>query len=210
MLKRKAEVFSPTDGVLYATIDTDARAARGADFSDPELLDAVWPLPYRRLRISARDVELAESTGCAVTAKVETRAAVNLTPEIDVIFDDGVYEITRIERRGHTRWLWLSEILTDGYVDLTPAGVQRDAHGIPVAGSATPVRVWCRRQAPSTRRVTADGIDALRPALTLRLRSTDYLGESQLKRGGIDYSVVATESHGQWIDLTCERKVSDR
>ena len=209
-LKRKAEVFAPTDGVLYVTIDTDARALRGADFSDLELLDAVFPLAYRRMRISSRDVELSDSTGSAVTAKVETRAAIGLTPELDVIFEDGVYEITRVEQRGHTYWLWLSDLVTDGTVDLMPSVTTRDSHGIPVSDSKSVKRVWCRKIAPASKRTTVDGVDSLTPSMTVRLRAIDYAGEPKLTRDGVEYSVTSTDGHGAWVDLTCSRKVSDR
>lgn len=210
MLKRKVEVFAPTDGVLYVTVESSERLLRGADFSDPALLDEVFPLAFRRMRISQRDVELSDSTGSAVTAKVETRAAIGLTPEMDVVFDGGVYEITRVERRDHTYWLWLSDLTTDGTVDLVPCTTTRDSHGIPTGDSENAKRVWCRKIAPSSRRTMADGVDSLMPTMTIRLRTIDYVGEPKLMRNEVEYSVISTEGHGAWVDLTCARKVSDR
>ena len=210
MLRAKPEVFAPTDGVLYVTCDTSRRGERGADFSDPLLVNTVFPLAFRRMRISTRDVELAGATGSEVTAKVEVRAAIALTPDTDVTLNGKLFELTRVESRGRTCWLWLSEIACDGTVELLPDSVTRDSHGIPVEGSDLPITVWCRRVSPFARRVNATGIDEIRPALRLRLRSSDYAGESRLKRLGATYSVTSVDNVGRWVDLTCSQKVADR
>ena len=208
MLKRKAEVFSPTDGVILVCTDTQERIERGADFSDSELLYASYSLEFRRMRISSRDVELADSTGTELTVKVEVRHAPNLTPEQDAVVDGHVYEITRIEDRGQTCWAWLSEIATDGQCTLLSSKTERDEFGIPVQ-TATETDVWCRKVQKSTIYVTKDGTE-LRPQLELRIRSIDYDGEATLRRNGTTYTIIATSGSGRWLDLTCERKTADR
>lgn len=209
MLKRKAEVFAPTDGVLYVDTDSTERELRGADFSDSRLINTLFPLAYRRVRISSRDVELAESTGSEVTAKVEVRHAFALTADDDVAMGGKVYEVTRVEDRGHTCWLWLSEIATDGTCDLITTIYKYDSVGVPRKTGTSPTPVWVRRVSPALRR-TSNGVDALGPMLTLRLRSSDYDGEQQLRRGGITYTVASVESHGRWVDLACRERGSDR
>ena len=208
MLKRKAEVFSPTDGVILVCTDTQERMERGADFSDASLLAEVYPLAFRRMRISQRDVELMDVTGSELTVKVEVRHAPDLAPEQDAVVDGRVYEITRIEDRGATCWLWTSEVATDGQCTLLSSRTVRDSHGIPVQ-TATETDVWCRRVQRSATYVTKDGTE-LRPQLELRIRASDYDGETTLRRNGTTYTVIATSGAGRWLDLTCERKVADR
>ncbi len=210
MLRRKAEVFAPTDGVLYATIDTDARAARGADFSDPELLDVVWPLDFRRMRISARDVELADATGSEVTAKVEVRNAPLLTPELDVLMGGKVYETTRVESRGRTCWLWLSELASDGTCELLSETYEYDRLGIPKQSGKQPTEVFVRRVEYDLKRSNANAVDALDGTIEVRIRACDYADERKLKRGGTTYTVLGAQSHGRWVDLTCRERGADR
>lgn len=210
MLRRKAEVFAPTDGVVYVCSDTDTRLGVGSDFSDPELMETSYVLTYRRMRVSMRDVELAESTECEITAKVEVRYAPALDVGQDVVLDNKVYDLTRIEQRGRTCWLWLSEIATDGKVGLVPDGITRDSHGLPVDGSDKPTEVYCRKVTHASRRVQTDGIDNLRPALVLRLRACDYSGQSRIMRDCITYTVSSVDHHGRWVDVSCARKVADR
>lgn len=208
MLKRKAEVFSPTDGVILICTDAQERTERGADFADASLLVEAYPLAFRRMRISQRDVELMGATGAELTVKVEVLHAPGLAPEQDGVVDGRVYEITRVEDRGRTCWLWTSEVATDGQCTLISSRTERDAYGIPVR-SAHETDVWCRKARRSTTYVTKDGAE-LRPQLELRIRAADYDGEATLRRGGVTYTIIATSGSGKWLDLTCERKVADR
>ena len=209
MLKRKAEVFAPTDGVIRLCADSDERQERGADFSDASLLVPMYSLAFRRMRISSRDVELADSTGCELSAKVETRYTPLINANNDVELNGKPYELSRVENRGRTCWLWLSEIACDGTVGLVPDSIQRDAHGIQVEGSDKPTDVWCRRVSPAAARVARVGVDGLRPALSVRLRSCDYEGQSRLVRDGVTYTVTSIEHHGRWVDLSCARRAAD-
>ena len=209
MLRRKPEVFAPTDGVLRVCEDGAGRTERGADFSDATLLDEVYPLAIRRMRISARDVELADATGSEVTAKVEVRNAPGLVPDRDAVLDGRVYEVTRIESRGRTCWLWLSELATDGQCVLVAVRTTRDARGRPVQEESK-TEVWCRKTQRSTAYVARGDGTELRPSLALRIRATDYDGEQTLIRGDTTYTVVSTSGAGRWLDLACERKVADR
>jgi len=207
MLKRKAEVFAPTDGMVSLSHDVPAR---GQDFADPTLYPTFLTLTYRRVRVSSRDVELAESTGCEITAKVETRAAPLLSADSDAIVRGSVFEVTRVESRGRTCWLWLSEVATDGTCDLLHETYEEDAVGIPQPRESTPTRVYVRRVAQSAKRSSSAGVDALTPSLTLRVRTVDYDGERRLRRGGRTYAIIATEPHGRWVDLTCKERGADR
>ena len=210
MLKRKAEVFAPTDGVLRVCVDDHERQERGADFTDASLLVPMYPLAFRRMRISSRDVELAGSMGCEVTAKVEIRYTPLINPNNDIELVGKPYELTRIENRGRTCWLWLSEIAGDGTCELLSDIYDYDAVGIPHKTGTTAVTVHVRSVSPSLRRSTANGADSLAALLTLRLRSSDYLNEQHVRRAGRTYTVMSTESHGRWVDRTCRERGADR
>lgn len=210
MLRRKPEVFAPTDGVLNVLCDSEYSQQVGTCFTDPTLYAQLYPLAFKRIRISARDVELAESTGSEITAKVEVRNAVGLTPDNAVTMGGRVYEVTRIEDRGRTCWLWLSEVATDGTCGLVPATYDYDAVGIPVPTKSDPITVYVRKVATSLKRASTQGVDGLVPSLTLRIRASDYSGEQQLKRLGKTYTVIKAESAGRWLDLTCRERGSDR
>lgn len=211
MLRRKAEVFAPTDGVLYVGTDSAERQSRGANYSDPGLVNTLFPLAFRRMRISSRDVELADATGSEVTAKVEVRRAFALTTEEDVAMGGKVYEITRVEDRGRTCWLWLSEIACDGTCDLLAEEYEYDAVGIPhLSGRQDGTTVHVRRVSPGLSRVTTQGVDGLGPTMRLRIRASDYQGEQRVRRAGVTYTVASAEGHGRWVDLACKERGSDR
>lgn len=210
MLRRKSEVFAPTDGRLTVTRETSERLKRGIDYSGMSGLEEAYPLDYRRVRVSSRDVELADAFGTAISAKVECRRAPDLAPDMDVILDGKMFELTRIEDRGRTCWLWLADIQCDGVVELLQEATTRDSHGIPQEPASATVPVYCRTVQASAKRAVAQGIDMQRPALQLRLRACDYAGERRLKRNGVTYTIDESEGHGRWIDLTCSRKVADR
>lgn len=209
MLASKREVFAPTDGVLYVGTDSTAREERGADYSDAALVSTLFPLAFRRMRISARDVELADATGSEITAKVEVRHAFALTADDDVSLDGKVYEITRVEDRGRTCWLWLSEIAVDGTCDLLQTAYEYDAVGIPHETETTPTTVYVRKLSGTLKRVSF-AVDALGPLVKLRLRASDYQGEQQLRRNGITYTVMDAEGHGRWVDISARERGSDR
>lgn len=210
MLKRKAEVFAPTDGVIRVCTDSDERQERGADFSDASLLVLMYPLAFRRMRISTRDVELAESTGCEITAKIETRYTPLINANNDVELNGKPYELSRVENRGRTCWLWLSEIATDGTCELLSESYEYDAVGVPHKTGTVATLVYVRSVSPSLRRSTANGTDSLGALLTLRLRASDYDSEQHVRRSGKTYTVMSTESHGRWVDLTCRERGADR
>lgn len=210
MLRRKPEVFAPTDGVLNVLHESEYSQQVGACFTDPTLYAQLYPLAFKRIRISARDVELAAATGSEITGKVEVRHALELSPDLDVCINGTVCEITRIEDKGRTCWLWLSEIATDGTCDLLSTTYDTDAVGIPHPREGTPTPVYVRKVAPTAKRASGAGFDALGPTLTLRIRATDYANQQRLRRSGITYTVMACEHHGRWVDLTCRERGSDR
>ena len=210
MLRRKAEVFAPTDGVVRLCIDSTEREERGADFADVSLLEPVCSMAFRRMRISSRDVELADSTGCEITAKVEVRYSPLINANNDVELGGKPYEVTRVENRGRTCWLWLSELASDGTCELLSETYEYDDIGVPQKTSTEPIVVYVRSLSPGMRRVTASGVDALDETLVMRIRAIDYDNERRVRRSGITYTVIKSESHGRWCDLTCQERGADR
>lgn len=216
MLKRKAEVFAPTDGVLRMVGPVDDSPCGvdstpiGADYSDPDnWMSDMYTLAFRRIRISSRDVELSTATGCELTAKVEVRAAPGISPDMDAVLGDVPHEVTRVEMRGSTCWLWLSEVACDGTCQLVSEVMTYDDLAIPHE-TETKTTVHVRRASGGLARVTAAGVDALDATCVLRLRAVDYDGQRTLVRGGVTYTVAGTETHGRWVDLTCRERGADR
>ena len=210
MLKRKAEVFAPTDGVVRLCADTDARTWRGADFSDVSMLEPMCSMAFRRMRISSRDVELADSTGCEITAKVEVRYSPLINANNDVELDGKPYEVTRIENRGRTCWLWLSELASDGTCELLSETYEYDRLGIPKPVKGQPIEVHVRRVEHGLRRSNANAVDALDGTIEVRIRACDYTDERKLKRDGTTYTITGSKSHGRWVDLACRERGADR
>lgn len=208
-LKRKPEVFAPTDGTIRVVCGLD-EAAVGTDYSDPTpWARDLYALAFRRVRISARDVELADATGSEITAKVEVRRALTLGPALEAILDGVPCEILRLEERGRTCWLWLSEIATDGTCELVSTSIAYDERAIPHE-SETPTTVYVRRASTGRSHVGSAGVDALDATCALRIRRGDYDGQRTVRRGGVTYSVVSAEGHGRWIDLRCRERGADR
>lgn len=210
MLKRKAEVFAPTDGVVRLCADTDARTWRGADFSDVSMLEPMCSMAFRRMRISSRDVELADSTGCEITAKVEVRNSPLINANNDVELDGKPYEVTRVENRGRTCWLWLSEMTSDGTVELLSETYEYDRLGIPKPIDEEPAEVYVRKVEYGLKRSNTNAVDALDGSIAVRIRACDYADEQKLRRAGTTYTVLGVQNHGRWVDLTCKERGADR
>lgn len=210
MLRRKAEVFAPTDGVVRLCADTDARTWRGADFCDLTLLEPMYSLAFRRMRISSRDVELADSTGCEITAKVEVRNSPLINANNDVEMDGKPYEVTRVEIRGRTCWLWLSELTSDGTCELLSTRYEYDRLGIPTPIDDEPAEVYVRKVEYGLKRSNTNAVDALDGSIAVRIRACDYADEQKLRRAGTTYTVLGAKNRGRWIDLTCRERGADR
>lgn len=210
MLNRKAEVFAPTDGVIRLCTDSPEREERGADFTDPALLIPACSLAFRRMRISSRDVELADSTGCEITAKLEVRHSPLVNANNDVEMSGKPYEVTRIESRGRTCWLWLSEIAYDGTCELLSETYEYDEIGVPRQTGEQSTEVFVRKVEHGLKRTSANAVDALDGSIVVRIRACDYASERRLRRSGVTYTVLGAQNHGRWVDLTCKERGADR
>lgn len=201
MLKRKAEVFAPTDGVIWLCRETPARMARGADWTGAEGLAPVVELPCRLMRVRADDVALAAAEGRAVTVKAEVRRAPGDWTGLTALFRGRAHDVTRSDEAGGLAYLCLSELASDGTCELVSTSVGYDALGQAVRRESS-TEVVVRSAAPGDR----DGS----PVLRLTVRTADYAGEVVVRRSGTTYSVTASSSAGGWTALDCAERRADR
>ena len=134
MLRRKREVFAPTDGVVYVTDVTSGRARRGIDYSGTEGLAKRFALDFRQSRLRTEDLELAETDGVQVSRKVVTRRAPGVDAGTTCVIGGRAYDVTRVDLAAKNMTLWLSEITTDGTCVLHGTKVERDARGLKRSG----------------------------------------------------------------------------
>lgn len=209
MLRRKREVFAPTDGWLALMSEGPGRAERGIDFSGTKGLRQQLRLDYRSARLRSQDVELAEATGAELTRRVQVRDAPGLSTDLLALVGDTLYEVTRVDRVARTASLWLAEIACDGTCELLGDGVMVDEWSVERT-KPTGTTVFVRRVSPGAARESSVGMDALQPTMTARLRACDYDGELALKRGPVTYAVTSVTGHGRWVDLRCELREGNR
>ena len=209
MLRRKREVFAPTDGWLALMEEDAARSERGIDFSGTKGLRQRLRLDYRSARLRSQDVELAEATGAELTRRVQVRDAPGLSTDLLALVGGTLYEVTRVDRASKTAHLWLAEIAVDGTCVLLDDTVTVDEWAVGRAQGA-PATVFVRRASPGAARESSLGADALQPTITVRLRACDYRGELALARGSVTYSVTSVAGHGRWVDLRCELREGNR
>ena len=207
MLRRKAEVLAPTDGVVW--VCSTAEPPVGSDYSDPDVYEGDFPLECRRVRVSARDVALAGATGHELDAKLEVRHAPRLDADATATFRGRAYEVTQVEDRGATAYLWLAEVACEGTCDLLREVTSRDGRGVEAPVASPPVTVFVRRDSPAASHARDAGQDRLMPSASLTLRACDYGGERRVRRAGVTYDVTSVEHDGRWVRLRCERRVAN-
>lgn len=203
MLRRKREVFAPTDGVLTVMTETSARAARGVDFSGTTGLVARFGLDFRSSRLRTEDLALAEAEGVQVTRKVVTRRAPGVDAGTTVAIDGRAHDVTRVDLAAKTMTLWLSELTCDGTCVLTATKATRDARG-EATRAATPTTVYVRRARLGGETVTKAGSRVVWPTAEITIRACDWGGERKVTYRGVTYRVTGVRGDGEWLSLSCE------
>ena len=203
MLRRKREVFAPTDGVVYVTDVTAGRARRGIDYSGTEGLAKRFALDYRQSRLRTEDLELAETDGVQVSRKVVTRRAPNVDAGTTCVIGGRAYDVTRVDLAAKNMTLWLSEITTDGTCVLHGTKVERDARG-EMTTHAVDVEVYVHSASMGGERGSSGGAQSVWPTLRLTLRACDWRGERSVTYRGLTYKVASTQGDGAWVELQCE------
>lgn len=204
MLRRKREVFAPTDGVLLVMDETEGRRARGVDFTGTDGLATRHRLDYRSSRLRTEDLDLADATGVQVTRKVVTRRAPDVDAGTACSIDGIAYDLTRVDLAAKNMTLWLSELTSDGTCVLHGTKVTRDARG---EASTEPedITVYVRRAQVGGETHTKAGAQTIWPNVSLTLRACDWLGERSVTYKGVTYQVASSSGDGEWVKLACEQ-----
>lgn len=200
------------DGVAEVYASTDARLVPGVDFSGTEGLSEVAALAFGSVMLRESDVELASAQGFELTRKVRTRQCPGFDAGCCVLVGGTLYEVPWLERTadGREAYALLSELATDGTVDLQDRAAGHDANGNPSTTWVTAVTAHCRKCTPSQQRSTGAGADVRKPSITVRLRACDYgAGHARLVRDGVPYTVASAKGAGEWVDVVATREGGD-
>lgn len=203
MLRRKREVFAPTDGIVCVMAETAERQTRGIDFSSTAGLAQTFPLSFRQSRLRTEDMDLAVAEGVRVTRKVVTRRAPNVDAGTVVAIDGSVYDVTRVDLYPQNMTLWLSELTTDGTCVLHGTTVTRDERGEATRVDA-PTTVYVRSAPMGGESGTQAGAQSVWPSTELTIRTVDWDQERSVTYRGVTYKVVAIRGDGEWLTLRCE------
>lgn len=203
MLRRKREVFAPTDGILSVMDPTPARMNRGVDFSGTTGLEERHTLDFRSSRLRTEDIELAESDGVQVTRKVVTRRAPDVDAGTIVAIDGETYDVTRVDVTARNMTLWLSQLTTDGTCSLVATTSTRDERGEATTADV-PTEVYVRSARMGGERHSKAGAQSVWPTVELTIRACDWAGERSVTFRRVTYAVTATANDGEWLRLTCE------
>lgn len=205
MLRRKREVFAPTDGVLSVMDATAARSVRGIDFSGTYGLDERHRLAFRSTRLRTQDVELAAADGVEVTRKLVCRRAPDVDAGTIVAIDGYAYDVTRVDLMAKTMTLTLSQLMCDGTCDLVRETTTRDARGESVTGEV-PTTVYVRKARMGGTTDKRAGVQTVWPTVSLTIRACDWEGERIVSFRGASYAVRAAKGDGEWLVLECEER----
>lgn len=203
MLRRKRSVFAATDGVLAVMRETDARSARGVDFSSTDGLTEVVRLDFRNSRLRTEDYEQTDVDGLRVTRKVICRRLDGVDPGATVTIGGQVFDVTRVDTAAKTMTLHLSQLVTDGTAMLVRTVVARDTRG-ESRRSDVEQPVYVLNGRAGVHATQSAGLDGAWPTATITIRACDYAGETSLIRNGRDYKVTRATGTGEWLTLECE------
>lgn len=195
-LKRKAEVFAGTDGVLSVLRRGKAWKARGADWASPSAYETYATSAFASSQMRQADVALLGDDASGLTRKVRCRIPADVDTDDFVGIEGHVYDITRIDREVRTAWLYLSELVAAGTCTLISTDVAYGPTGLP---TRRPTETAVRYQA--VRHGYAQDSPQL-PTATVRIRTADYAGERQARLDGVLYAVASAGGSGQWMDLS--------
>lgn len=208
MLRRKREVFAPTDGILVVMDETAERQSRGIDFTGTEGLQGRHVLAFRQSRLRTDDLEMAEADGVRVTRKVVCRLCPGVDAGTVVAIDNVVHDVTRVDFTARNMTLHLCKLTHDGTCDLIATKSTRDARGERTTKD-TLTTVYVREAGMGGEASVKAGLQSVWPTIQLTIRQCDYDGERHVSYKGIRYAVTATQGDGSWVRLTCEEGVPE-
>lgn len=205
VLRRKAEVFAPTDGVATLCREGAERLEAGFDWSTSEGLEPLCPLPYQAMELRQQDVELAEAEGAQWTRKLRVRACPELSTDLAVEVGGVPHELSRVDVDGRLAYLYLTELVADGTAELVEE-VEGYDELRQLRRSERPVTVTCRRQRPGAARDPAHDRDRLGATCELTIRARDWSGQASVRRNGIPLAVTSAATSGAWVTLSCAQQ----
>lgn len=205
VLRRKSEVFAPTDGVLALCRETPARRARGLDWTGDAGLETVCDLPYRRSRVRSQDVDVLGEAAQTLTLKVCVLRPPGLSTTDVVVVDGHAYDLTRADEDGRLAWLYLSQLTSAGTCELIATKTVYDELGLPKS-TETCTTVHVR----TVRRGTAAADSGALGTLSVTIRDCDWAGECSVVMGGRRHAVTKATGDGEWVRLDCSEGVADR
>ena len=156
-------------------------------------------VPFATSQLRQADVAALGDAASGISRKVRAQLPAGVSTTDCVAIGGAVYDVTRLDREGRLSWLYLTELASDGTLDLLPGGVSYDGLGLP---QRSPTAVTVRYRAASWGRSTGD---APMPSASVRVRALDWDGERELRVGGEAYAVTGAEGDGEWVTLACSR-----
>lgn len=205
VLRRKAEVFAPTDGVASLCREAAERLEAGFDWSGAGGLQAVCCLPYQSLELRQQDVELAEAEGTQWTRKLRVRACPDLSTSLIVRVGGAPHELSRVDVDGRLAYLYLTELVADGTAELVEEVEEYDELR-QLRRAERAVTVTCRRQRPGAARDPAHDRDRLGATCELTIRARDWSGQTSVRRNGLLLAVTSAATSGAWVTLSCAQQ----
>lgn len=198
-LRSKPSVFAPTDGVLSVLRRGDAWRVRGADWSSPGTYELVATAPFASSQLRHVDAVMLGDSASDLTRKVRAQLPPGVSTTDCVAIDGAVYDVTRLDHDGRLTWLYLTELASDGALDLLSGGVTYDDLGLP---ERSPVKTTVRYQVAVWGRTDGDGP---MPYASVRVRAVDWGGEREVRMGGDTYAVTGAVGDGGWVTLACAK-----
>lgn len=204
-LRRKSEVFAPTDGVLALCRETPARRARGLDWTGDAGLETVCELPYRRSQVRSQDVDVLGEAAQALTLKVCVRRPPGLSTTDVVVVDGHAYDLTRADEDGRLAWLYLSQLTSACACELIATKTVYDELGLPKS-TETCTMVLARTVAHGTAAADPGALGTL----SVTVRACDWDDERAVVMAGRRHTVTRVTGDGEWVRLDCSEGVADR
>ena len=202
MLRPKLDTY--TDGVVSIMASTPSRLVVGVDPSGIVGLSRLRTMAYCQMSRREADVKLADDEGFELSAKLKIRHVGDVNPDLFALIGTRLCEIGHVDDDRIHDYLYLSEIKTDGTVQLLAKTTTYDAHH--VAHDTWDGPTVHVRQATKALMARFEAMSqSLNPTATLVIRACDYSSQPKVRRDGITYDVSGTTSDGRWTRLTCER-----
>ncbi len=202
MLRPSLDTYA--DGVVAIMASTPSRPVVGVDPSGIVGLDRLRTMAYCQMSRQEADVKLADDEGFELSAKLKVRHVGDVTPDNLALIGTRLCEIGHVDDDRVHDYLYLSEIKTDGTLQLLSKTTVLDSHHVATSTWDGPT-VYVRKATKSLLARFEAMSQSLNPTATFVIRACDYSAQPKVRRDGVTYDVSGTTSDGRWMRLTCER-----